>query len=211
MRLLHDIKSMRLYNKPELVTMLFSALRNMGKADNSALDFKASTHARKRASERASEEGWGAERAVPFDMIVAGPCGSSSFDSIVRARSLARALPRAGGLFVRSQELLPYDQHHYDGTRALDECAKLIGLSDSQRLLNIGSGLGGCARYFAGTYGCEVLAVELQQVRAHAWRGALAPSRGSNCGGRAGEICAKENVGCCARCVYPSLAASLRF
>jgi hypothetical protein len=35
---------------------------------------------------------------------------------------------------LRAQELLPYDQHHYDGTRALDECAQLIHLDSKQRV-----------------------------------------------------------------------------
>eukprot|EP00696_Hemimastix_kukwesjijk_P011466 gnl/Hemi2/243_TR64_c0_g1_i1.p1 gnl/Hemi2/243_TR64_c0_g1~~gnl/Hemi2/243_TR64_c0_g1_i1.p1 ORF type:complete len:508 (-),score=126.05 gnl/Hemi2/243_TR64_c0_g1_i1:19-1362(-) len=59
-------------------------------------------------------------------------------------------------------DLLPFDQHHYHGTQALEECVQLLQLQRGSRIVNIGSGLGGPARYFAGKYGSEVLAVELQ-------------------------------------------------
>jgi len=66
---------------------------------------------------------------------------------------------------INYQDLLPYDQHHYHGVEGLNLCAKKLGISSDfpGRLINIGSGLGGPARYFAGTFGTEVLAVELQE------------------------------------------------
>jgi len=65
---------------------------------------------------------------------------------------------------INYQDLLPYDQHHYHGIEGLNLCAEKLGISlDSPgRLINIGSGLGGPARYFAGAFGSQVLAVELQ-------------------------------------------------
>uniref|UniRef100_A0A6B2L0R4 Methyltransferase type 11 domain-containing protein n=1 Tax=Arcella intermedia TaxID=1963864 RepID=A0A6B2L0R4_9EUKA len=59
--------------------------------------------------------------------------------------------------------LLDFDQHHYFGTDAVDEFVSLCGLNSSSKVINIGSGLGGPARYLAGKYGCQVLAVELQE------------------------------------------------
>lgn len=41
--------------------------------------------------------------------------------------------------------------------------AGLIGLGRESRVLEIGSGLGGPARYLAHTVGCHVTALELQQ------------------------------------------------
>lgn len=57
---------------------------------------------------------------------------------------------------------LPFDQHHYHGTDAIDEVVQKIGITSTSRVINIGSGLGGPARYLAGKLGCQVLAVELQ-------------------------------------------------
>jgi sarcosine/dimethylglycine N-methyltransferase len=59
-------------------------------------------------------------------------------------------------------QLLPYDQHHYYGTQAIDDLVRELGISEASRVINVGSGLGGPARYLAGRYGCQVLACELQ-------------------------------------------------
>lgn len=64
---------------------------------------------------------------------------------------------------VRYTDLLPYDQHHYHGTQAVDDAAERLAIGDSSRVINIGSGLGGPARYLAGSRGCQVLACELQE------------------------------------------------
>lgn len=60
------------------------------------------------------------------------------------------------------EDLLPYDQHHYFGTKVIDENAHDIQLAKGNMICNIGSGLGGPARYAAGRYGAQVLAIELQ-------------------------------------------------
>lgn len=60
-------------------------------------------------------------------------------------------------------DLLDLDQLHYLGTDALDEAAQKLGLSREKRVLDIGSGLGGPARYLAYRYGCRVTGVELQE------------------------------------------------
>jgi len=60
------------------------------------------------------------------------------------------------------RDLLPYDQHHYFGEEALETCIKETGITKNSRVINIGSGLGGPARYLGGVVGCGVLAVELQ-------------------------------------------------
>ena len=59
--------------------------------------------------------------------------------------------------------LYPFDQLHYHGIDAVRAAAGLIGLGRSSRVLEIGSGLGGPARYLAQTVGCHVTALELQQ------------------------------------------------
>jgi cyclopropane fatty-acyl-phospholipid synthase-like methyltransferase len=61
------------------------------------------------------------------------------------------------------EQLFPFDQFHYLGTDAVRAAAGLIGLGRASRVLEVGSGLGGPARYLAHTVGCHVTALELQQ------------------------------------------------
>ena len=58
-------------------------------------------------------------------------------------------------------DFLPYDQHHYHGTDAVDAMVSKAGITEKSRVINVGSGLGGPARYLAGKVGCQVLASEL--------------------------------------------------
>ncbi|OFW30219.1 MAG: hypothetical protein A3G76_14475 [Acidobacteria bacterium RIFCSPLOWO2_12_FULL_65_11] len=64
-------------------------------------------------------------------------------------------------------ELFPFDQIHYQGTDAVERAIRLLGLDTVSRVLEIGSGVGGPARYLAHTVGCRVTALELQD-RLHA-------------------------------------------
>lgn len=59
-------------------------------------------------------------------------------------------------------QLTPFDQYHYFGTAAVDEAIEALGLRRGMRVLEIGSGIGGPARYLAATTGCELTALELQ-------------------------------------------------
>jgi cyclopropane fatty-acyl-phospholipid synthase-like methyltransferase len=59
--------------------------------------------------------------------------------------------------------LFPFDQYHYHGTDAVQVAADLLGLDAASRVLDVGSGLGGPARYLASTLGCHVTALELQR------------------------------------------------
>jgi cyclopropane fatty-acyl-phospholipid synthase-like methyltransferase len=60
------------------------------------------------------------------------------------------------------EQLFPLDQWHYHGTAAIDAAAKALGLRPGSRVLEIGSGIGGPARYLAHAIGCRVTALELQ-------------------------------------------------
>lgn len=59
-------------------------------------------------------------------------------------------------------ELSAFDQLHYHGTQALDVAMAMIGIDGQQRWLEIGSGLGGPARYLAAYSDARVTALELQ-------------------------------------------------
>ena len=60
------------------------------------------------------------------------------------------------------EELSKLDQYHYLGTEAVDEAIRLLALQPGQRVLDVGSGIGGPARYIAHRAGCLVTALEIQ-------------------------------------------------
>lgn len=59
-------------------------------------------------------------------------------------------------------QLNAFDQLHYFGTDAVDEAISACGIGAGHRVLDIGSGFGGPARYLAQSTGARVDAVELQ-------------------------------------------------
>jgi cyclopropane fatty-acyl-phospholipid synthase-like methyltransferase len=63
---------------------------------------------------------------------------------------------------IQPEQLFPLDQWHYHGTEAIRAAADQLGLGPSSRVLEVGSGIGGPARYLAHTTGCHVTALELQ-------------------------------------------------
>jgi SAM-dependent methyltransferase len=60
------------------------------------------------------------------------------------------------------EQLTPFDQYHYLGTEAVDAAIQALGLTPEMRVLDIGSGIGGPARYIAARTGAHVTALELQ-------------------------------------------------
>lgn len=59
-------------------------------------------------------------------------------------------------------DLTPFDQYHYYGTEAVDHAATAIGIGPDTKVLEVGSGIGGPARYLADRSKCHVTALELQ-------------------------------------------------
>ena len=68
----------------------------------------------------------------------------------------------ATGARVRPEQLFALDQWHYHGTEAIAAAARTLGLTAASHVLDIGSGVGGPARFLAHTVGCRVTALELQ-------------------------------------------------
>ena len=60
------------------------------------------------------------------------------------------------------EQLTPFDQYHYLGTEAVDEAIVALRLGPGMHVLDIGSGIGGPARYIAAASGAHVTALELQ-------------------------------------------------
>ncbi len=59
-------------------------------------------------------------------------------------------------------DLATFDQYHYHGTEAVDAAIELLGIGADDRVLEIGSGIGGPARHIAANTGASVIALELQ-------------------------------------------------
>jgi sarcosine/dimethylglycine N-methyltransferase len=61
------------------------------------------------------------------------------------------------------QQLGALDQFHTRGLAATAELAKLAGITADMSVLDVGSGVGGPARFLAATYGCRVTGVDLSE------------------------------------------------
>ena len=57
--------------------------------------------------------------------------------------------------------LAPYDQFHGRGLEATIEMADALTIAAADHLLDVGSGIGGPARYFANRFGCRVTGIDL--------------------------------------------------
>ena len=58
-------------------------------------------------------------------------------------------------------DLAPYDQFHGRGLEATEELAALLDMAPSDHLLDVGSGIGGPARYLAERFGCRITGIDL--------------------------------------------------
>jgi len=61
------------------------------------------------------------------------------------------------------QQLGALDQFHTRGLAATTELATLVGITAGMSVLDVGSGVGGPARFLAATYGCRVTGVDLSE------------------------------------------------
>ena len=77
--------------------------------------------------------------------------------------SILHALRQAGKDLDRLKpaDLAPVDEFHIRGREATIELATRASLRPGLRVLDVGSGLGGSARYLAAQYRCEVVGIDL--------------------------------------------------
>src|SRR3981189_1204885 len=60
-------------------------------------------------------------------------------------------------------DLAAVDEFHVGGLEATQELAKHMELRAGLRLLDVGCGIGGPARYFAGEHGCKVTGIDFAE------------------------------------------------
>jgi sarcosine/dimethylglycine N-methyltransferase len=76
-------------------------------------------------------------------------------------RGLAESGLSAGQASWR--ELAALDQFHVRGLAATEELAAQMTIGKDDKVIDIGSGLGGPSRYLAATYGCHVTGIDLSE------------------------------------------------
>src|SRR5574341_443957 len=67
------------------------------------------------------------------------------------------------GAKLSPADLYPFDQVHTGGAEATRALAAMAGFGRGQRVLDVGSGLGGSARWLAAEVGCLVEGVDLTE------------------------------------------------
>lgn len=85
------------------------------------------------------------------------------YDRVHRIHRELAAKGLAPDVALKVSDLTPFDQLHYHGTKAVEEAISALGLKAGMRVLDIGAGLGGPARYIAERTGAHVTALELQE------------------------------------------------
>jgi ubiquinone/menaquinone biosynthesis C-methylase UbiE len=80
-------------------------------------------------------------------------------------QDMLKALAAAGKDLVKltPDDLAPLDEFHIGGRRATVDFAAEFAPAADMQLLDIGSGLGGPARYFAQAYRCRVTGIDLSE------------------------------------------------
>ena len=94
------------------------------------------------------------------EQAVAGHYGKSGLEE-----KILGALARAGidAKNMTATDLAPVDEFHVGGIDATKELAAQMELRKGMGLLDVGCGIGGPARFFAGDYGCKVTGIDLTE------------------------------------------------
>jgi ubiquinone/menaquinone biosynthesis C-methylase UbiE len=95
---------------------------------------------------------------MDIETIVAGHYAHGRLEAAILA-GLAAAGKDPARLTV--DDLAPVDEFHIGGRQATEELAAGLPLAPGLKLLDIGSGLGGAARFLAARHGCDVTGIDL--------------------------------------------------
>ncbi len=93
----------------------------------------------------------------------------------IAARIIAALRAHAGAdVAITAEALTPIDHLHGRGVLATREVAALLDPQPGEAILDIGSGIGGPARWIAATFGCSVTGVDLTPEYCEAARALIA-------------------------------------
>jgi cyclopropane fatty-acyl-phospholipid synthase-like methyltransferase len=84
------------------------------------------------------------------------------YSDIERVDNELRALGIMDGQSIDPATLAKFDSMHYEGDSAVAAAVSALGATSASKVLDVGSGFGGPARYLANHTGCRVTAIELQ-------------------------------------------------
>jgi SAM-dependent methyltransferase len=102
---------------------------------------------------------------MPQEEEMSPGAGIASMPLYTHVDRIERGLAALGirpGEALRPERLFGLDQWHYHGTEAIAAAGRTLGLGPRSRVLDVGAGVGGPARYLAHTTGAHVTALELQ-------------------------------------------------
>jgi ubiquinone/menaquinone biosynthesis C-methylase UbiE len=109
-----------------------------------------------------------AEQEKSADEKVAGHYGKPQLEEkILRAAAAAGKEPGK----LSAADLAAVDEFHVGGLEATKELAGRMRLQRGMRVLDVGCGIGGPARYFAGEQGCSVSGIDLTEEFVNAAKG----------------------------------------
>ena len=84
------------------------------------------------------------------------------YNNVDRIFNELREIGKSTSSSLLVKDLTKFDQLHYHGTDAIDIFIEKLEINEKTKILDIGSGIGGPARYIANITGAEITAIELQ-------------------------------------------------
>ena len=84
------------------------------------------------------------------------------YNNVDRIFNELREIGKSTSSTLLVEELTKFDQLHYHGTDAIDIFIEKLEINEKTKILDVGSGIGGPARYLADKTGAEITAIELQ-------------------------------------------------
>jgi len=84
------------------------------------------------------------------------------YNNVDRIFNELREIGKSTSSTLLVEDLTKFDQLHYHGTDAIDIFIEKLKINEKTKILDVGSGIGGPARYLADKTGAEITAIELQ-------------------------------------------------
>ena len=84
------------------------------------------------------------------------------YNNVDRILNEIREMGKNDSQALKVDDLINFDQLHYCGIEAVDFCVNRLNIYSGMEILEIGSGLGGPARYIANKTKAKIYALELQ-------------------------------------------------